>query len=170
MDSLSGGPHEAAYIGDLAGFLSEHQRREPSLRLLRLALRWDPSNPKLWNNLGSTLLMMGEPGQAAEALTEGLKHKPDALELRYNLGKAYLDGGIYGRAITELRRAVAMRPSFAPAHYDLARAAMQDGDWPVAAEALRAYLRLAPDAPNRVQVEAALREAERQMSGGGPQR
>lgn len=167
-DSLAGGPREAGYLGDLAGFLSEHGKPDRALGLLRLAVRWDATNAKLWNNLGSTLLLLREPKQAAEALEQGLKLRPDGLELHYNLGKAYYDGGIHARAMMEFHRAVAIDPSFASAHYELARAAIQEGNWPVAAEALRTYLRIVPQAANRAQVESALRDMERRIAAMRP--
>ncbi|MBM3286649.1 MAG: hypothetical protein FJY88_04775 [Candidatus Eisenbacteria bacterium] len=163
---IKGGAEEARFLSDLAGFLAGNDRQSQAIDLLRLAIKWDPRNPRLWNNLGSALLMEGEAVEAAEALQEGLDLEPRSVELRYNLAKAFLAGNIPGRAAIELSKVIRDQPGFAPAHYELARAAAAEGNWALAAQALETYLRLQPAAPNREQVASSLAEARRRAGEG----
>ena len=160
-DSIQGGKTEALFLSDLGGFLSVHGHAQRGLDILRLALRWEDSDPGLYNNLGTALLVLGEWKDAAQAFADGLRRDPSSVELRYGMARAYLAGGVPGRAEVELRKVVAMRPSFAEAHYELARAAAAAGDWPLAAQALEAYLSHMPNPRNRDQIESALAEARR---------
>jgi hypothetical protein len=161
MRDLPGGPVEARFLGDYAAFLGEHDRLERAVELLRVALRWDPDSPKLWHNLGTTLLLLGEEVDAAETLTLGLQRNPGSVELRYALARAYLEGNVPGRALIELREVLARRPNFASAHYDLARAAAELRNWSLVAKALENYLELDPNPPNREEILAALEDARR---------
>lgn len=165
---------EAHFLADLGGFLAGHGRGGDAIEILRLAIKWDDSDPTAWNNLGSTLLIMGEAQSAASTFEEGLRRDPSSLELRYNLAKAFLAGNIPGRAILELRRVLHANPGFAPAHYDLARAAAAEENWPLAVQALEAYVAMEPAAPNHQQIETALaearRRAERARSSGSDRR
>jgi hypothetical protein len=156
-----GGKTGAGFLTDLAGFLAQQNKAKEAIEILRLALKWDDSDPRTWNNLGSTLLLLGDAKAAAESFEQGLRHDPESAELRYNLAKAYMQGKIPSRAVMELRRVIQRNPGFAPAHYDLARAAAGEEDWALAAQALEAYLSLVPNPPNRAQVESALGEARR---------
>ncbi len=121
-ETTKGGRAEARYLADLGGFLAQHGKGNDAIEILRLALKWDDSDPKAWNNLGSTLLLMGEAKAAAETFEQGLRRDPSSIELRYNLAKAYLAGNIPGRAAIELQKVLRANPDFAPAHYDLGAA------------------------------------------------
>jgi tetratricopeptide (TPR) repeat protein len=161
----SPGTAEAArFVGDLAAYLTKRGKTESSVELFRLALAWDDSNPRLWNNLGSNLLLMHESKEAADAFTEGLRRNPTSVELRYGLARAYLQAKIPGRAEVELRRVLAANPSFAAAHYELARIAAANGNWAEAALALENYLANEPDPQDRAAVETALAEARRRAA------
>lgn len=164
--SVPANPEAARFVGDLAAFLSGVGRTGSAVELLRLALSWDGSNPRLWNNLGSSLLRMNEPKEAADAFGEGLRRDPQSVELRYGLARAYLLGKIPGRAEVELRRVLAARPDFAGAHYEMARIAASKEDWAEAARALETYLALEPHPADRAAVEAALAEARRRAAAG----
>jgi tetratricopeptide (TPR) repeat protein len=157
-------PDAARFVGELASFLAGRGRTGSAIDLFRLALKWDDANPRLWNNLGASLLLMNEPKEAAEAFTEGLKRDPESVELRYGLARAYLQGNIPGRAEIELRQVLAARPNFAGAHYEMARIAAANENWAEAALALENYLAYEPDPPDRTAVEAALAEARRRAA------
>jgi Flp pilus assembly protein TadD len=162
--SAPGAPEAARFVGDLAAFLSAHGRTQSAVATFRMALRWDDANPHLWNNLGSTLLSMDEPKEAAAAYLDGLRRNPGSVELRYGLARAYLQGKIPGRAEVELRKVLAMSPNFAGAHYEMARIAAANEDWAEAARALENYLANEPNPPDRAGVEAALAEARRRAA------
>lgn len=160
-DGLEGGPEEVPFLGDLAAFLTEHDQAERAIEVLRLALRWDEESPRLWNNLGATLLTIGEPAEAAEVLSQGLARNPSSVELRHSLAVAYIDMEVPARAVKELQVVLTARPNYGRAHYDLARAAASMKRWALTARALENYLAIEPDPPDRDAVVAALEEAKR---------
>ncbi len=157
----------AEFLNELGAFLIETGKIAEAVPILRTALRWNEEDPRIWNNLGTAFLGMGEPREGGEVFGEGLKRAPESIELRYGLARAYLDAGVPGRAETELAAVIARRPGFAAAHYDLARAAAQMNHWPIVVGSLEAYLALEANPPNRAQVEEALRAA-RQRAEAGP--
>jgi tetratricopeptide (TPR) repeat protein len=160
-EGLEGGATEAPFLGDLAAYLTDHGKLERAIEVLRLALRWDPTSPRLWNNFGATLLVSGELSDAAEALTEGLRIHPNAIELRHTLGVVYLEMEVPERALRELRTVLAARPNDPRVHFDVARAAVALKRWELAVHALEAYLATEPDPQDRDQALASLAEARR---------
>ncbi len=63
----------------------------------------------------------------------------------------------WGTAIAALTRAIELKPDFAYAHYYAALANQRARQLPKAAEHFDAFLRLAPDAPERQAVQAIMR-------------
>ncbi len=119
--------------------LGEQEQAQDSLRR---ALRADPDNPALQNNLG---WMMCEAGKAAE----GLAHLDSALaQRRYaspanaamNAGRCSLRLGDRARAESYFRRALAHEPALVPAYAQLARLAVERGDYAAAREPMLAVL------------------------------
>ena len=109
---------------------------------LRRALRADPGNPALQNNLG---WMMCEAGQAEQ----GLAYLDNALaQRRYsspanaamNAGRCSLRLGDRARAESYFRRALAHEPALVPAHAQLARLAVERGDYEGARSPMLAVL------------------------------
>ena len=166
-DGLSGGATEAPFLGDLAAYLAEHGEVERAMEVLRVAIRWDPSSPRLANNLGTALLMAGELPEAAEVLTEALRRSPSSVDLRHTLAVVYLEMEVPGRALNELRLVLSARPNDARSHYDFARAAAAMKKWGLAARALETYLALEPNPPDRDRVLESLDEARR-LAGTEP--
>lgn len=156
----------ADFLNDISAFLIETGRIENAIPLLRTALRWNDMDPRLWNNLGTALLLQREAVEAGRVFGEGLKRVPGAVELRYGLARAYLEAGVPGRAETELALVVSRRPGFAAAHYELARAAAAMNHWPLVVRSLETYLSIEPNPPDRAQIEEGLREARRRIEGG----
>ncbi len=83
-------------------------------------------------------------------------------EAAYHLGEAYRlrnEAGDPERAETEFKRAIELAPRFAPAHRALGYLYFKRGDKAAAAPLFRRYLELAPDAPDRAYVLAALQDS-----------
>jgi hypothetical protein len=163
-EAVQGGKTETRFLSDLASFLSLHGRSAPAVEILRLALRWDPANPRVLSTLGSTLVSIGEWKGAVETLEPAVRANPGSVEMHYALAEAYLAGNVPGRAEEELKAVLSARPDFAAAHYELARAATAAGDWALAAAALDAYLAREPNPPNRPAIESALADARRRAA------
>ena len=75
----------------------------------------------------------------------------------YQLGLAASKAGDWGAAVAGFTRAVELKPDFAYAHYYSALAYQRQRQLPKTAEHFDAFLRLAPDAPERSAVVAILR-------------
>ena len=111
------------------------------------------------HGLAAALLvaLLSAPSRAAE---------PGPEELYRRGSQAYRDGR-YEESARDLARAEALEPH-AELAYDLARAWERAGDGRAAIDAYREYLRLAPDAADRVDVEARVRELEAQLAPVAP--
>lgn len=102
-------------------------------------------------------LVGGDSGRAvtlARQATEAAGDNPFAF---YQLGLAASRAGDWGTATASLERAVELKPDFAYAHYYAALAHQRIRRLPKAAEHFDAFLRLAPDAPERQAVQAIMR-------------
>lgn len=75
----------------------------------------------------------------------------------YQLGLAASKAGDWGTAVGAFTRAAELKPDFAYAHYYAALAHQRQRQLPRAAEHFEAFLRLAPDAPERSAVLAIMR-------------
>jgi len=63
---------QAAALDARAFSLSEAGELEDALELLRQAIKLDPKNPRLWNNLGAALARTGDHDEAGSACAESL--------------------------------------------------------------------------------------------------
>jgi tetratricopeptide (TPR) repeat protein len=91
--------------------------------------------------------------------------KPSLQEARrhYQRGTTQYDLGEWARAIEEFK--VAYEESRAPALlFNLAQSYRHLGDWQQAAHFYRTYLSMLPSAPNHVEAERSLREAEAELA------
>lgn len=75
----------------------------------------------------------------------------------YQLGLAASKAGDWGTATAAFTRSLALKPDFAYAHYYGALAAQKQRQLSKAAEHFEAFLRLAPEAPERQAVQAIMR-------------
>jgi tetratricopeptide (TPR) repeat protein len=76
---------------------------------------------------------------------------------QYQLGLAASKANDWGTAVASFTRAAELKPDFAYAHYYAALAHQRQRQLPKAAEHFGAFLRLAPDAPERSAVLAIMR-------------
>ena len=112
----------------------------------------------IWGMVGRARLRAGAFGPAAEALRQGLRTEPYAVDLRHDLSLALLRGGESLQALGEARRTAMQAPGWPEAQVMLARAALAAGALDVAAEAAGRALALAPraDAVLVIAAEVAL--------------
>jgi arylsulfatase A-like enzyme len=97
-------------------------RAEQARRDLDTALRLDPDNLVVLNNLGILAMQGGDVERAAELFTRGLARDDNAEQLANNLGIARSRQGRQRDAAAAFRRALAVRPGFTPARFNLALA------------------------------------------------
>ena len=112
-----------------------------------------------WRLIGESgeALIANDAGRAVELArraTEADGGNPFAF---YQLGLAASKAGDWGTATAAFTKALELKPDFAYAHYYAALAFQRQRQLPKTAEHFDAFLRLAPDAPDRGAVVAILR-------------
>ena len=112
-----------------------------------------------WRLIGESgeALIANDAGRAVELArraTEADGGNPFAF---YQLGLAASKAGDWGTATAAFTKALELKPDFAYAHYYAALAFQRQRQLPKTAEHFDAFLRLAPDAPERGAVVAILR-------------
>ena len=112
-----------------------------------------------WRLIGESgeAMIANDAGRAVELArraTEADGGNPFAF---YQLGLAASKAGDWGGATTAFMKALELKPDFAYAHYYAALAFQRQRQLPKTAEHFDAFLRLAPDAPERGAVVAILR-------------
>jgi tetratricopeptide (TPR) repeat protein len=117
------------------------------------------SDQQAWRLIGESgeALLANDAGRAvdvARRATEADGGNPFAF---YQLGLAASKAGDWGTAVASFTKAIELKPDFAYAHYYAALAYQRQRQLPKTAEHFDAFLRLAPDAPERGAVVAILR-------------
>lgn len=112
-----------------------------------------------WQLIGESAeaLLANDAGRAVELgrkATEADGGNPFA---HYQLGLAASKAGDWGTASSEFSRTIELKPDFAYGHYYAGLAFQRQRQLPKTAEHFDAFLRLAPDAPERSAVAAILR-------------
>ncbi len=115
-------------LGVIYSQRGDHQTAE---RLIRQALRENPSADTYHNNLGKALQGLGRLEDAASSYQRALELNPRHAMACNNLGKVFLELGRQPEAIASFRRAVVLRPDYTEARDNLARALRQQNFRPV---------------------------------------
>lgn len=106
-------------LGVIYSQRGDHQTAE---RLIRQALRENPSADTYHNNLGKALQGQGRLEEAASSYRRALELNPRHALACNNLGKVFLALERRSEAIASFRRAVELRPDFAEARANLEQA------------------------------------------------
>lgn len=106
-------------LGVIYSQRGDHQTAE---RLIRQALRENPSADTYHNNLGKALQGLGRLEEAAASYQRALELNPNHVMACNNLGKVLRELGRWPEAIASFRRAVALRPDYAEACSNLEQA------------------------------------------------
>jgi tetratricopeptide (TPR) repeat protein len=112
-----------------------------------------------WRLVGESAeaLAANDAGRAVELARRAIEADGDNPFAHYQLGLAASKAGDWGTAVQGLIRAIELKPDFAYAHYYAALAYQRQRQLPKTADHFDAFLRLAPDAPERSAVVAILR-------------
>ncbi len=102
-------------------------------------------------------LVAGDAGRAVTLARQATQAGADNPFASYQLGLAAIKTSDWGTATAGFSRAIELKPDFAYAHYYGALAYQRARQLPRAAEHFEAFLRLAPDAPERQAVQAIMR-------------
>jgi protein O-GlcNAc transferase len=127
--------YEAANAGDL----------EKARRSFAEVVRLEPKIPEGHAALGSVLLHLGQPEQAAAELKRGLALKPGDADMEMNLAVAEVRAGKSAEALPVLQKLAARNAALAPeVEIAYAQALTEAGKRPEALDRLRAAVAAAP--------------------------
>ncbi len=101
------------------------------------AIKLDPENPALLNDLGWIAYKTSQYPEAVAALEKAATLDPKNPMIQTNLGLAYQKVGKTEEAITRLKRALATNPEYTLALYALGKAYESGGEYPAALQAYR---------------------------------
>lgn len=153
---------EAARDGDPA---STYLAAQSLLRLDRTEqavaefARLRASDRPAWRLVGESgeALAANDAGRAVDLARRATEADGDSPFASYQLGLAASKASDWGTATSAFSRAVELKPDFAYAHYYAALASQRQRQLPKAAQHFEAFLRLAPEAPERQAVQAIMR-------------
>jgi tetratricopeptide (TPR) repeat protein len=117
------------------------------------------SDQPAWRLVGESgeALIANDAGRAVELARRAVEADGDNPFAHYQLGLAASKASDWGGAVSAFMRTIALKPDFAYAHYYAALAYQRQRQLTKTAEHFDAFLRLAPDAPERGAVVAILR-------------
>jgi tetratricopeptide (TPR) repeat protein len=104
-----------------------------------------PNEPAIFNSLGQTYTMMGEPSQAIENFRRSIEIDPGMFEAINNLGTIYFNSGDYKSAERYFKSALALRPRATAFHYNLGLCYSRLGSYSQAVPELEGALEFAPN-------------------------
>jgi arylsulfatase A-like enzyme/Flp pilus assembly protein TadD len=141
-------PDDDIALGNLAGVLMAHGKRQDALEALevfRTALRVNPKNPQSWFQLATLYLDMGRLDEARGSFTEALTANPKMGAALNGLGAIAFQGGDLTKAEALVREALALEPRLRTGSYNLARIREARGDVAAAEALYRAELQTYTD-------------------------
>jgi len=117
------------------------------------------SEQPVWRLIGESgeALLANDAGRAVDLARRAVEADGGNPYAQYQLGLAASKASDWGTAVASFTRTGELKPDFAYAHYYAALAHQRQRQLPKAAEHFDAFLRLAPDAPERSAVLAILR-------------
>jgi predicted O-linked N-acetylglucosamine transferase (SPINDLY family) len=122
-------------------------------------LRHAPDSPVVLNNLGTLLLLQGDPAGARPLLEQAVRLRPEYAYAHNNLGTVWLALGRFAEAGACFAQALVHQPQFARAHYNLGTVLHRVGQPGEAETELRQALELDPAyAPAHYQLGVVLKD------------
>ena len=153
---------EAAREGDPASTFIAAQaliKLDRTDRAVAEMTRLRASENAAWRLIGESgeALIANDAGRAVELARRAVEADEGNPFAQYQLGLAASKATDWGAAVSGFTRAVELKPDFAYAHYYAALAYQRQRQLPKTADHFEAFLRLAPEAPERGAVVAILR-------------
>jgi len=131
----------------------------PDLSQLRATIQRNPSDPKLYIELGLAYWDRNDDRSAFEAFEKAVEVAPKSAEAHNFLGVALMKKADLAGAIKELRTAVSLDPKLVRAYANLGAALARSGDLPEAVAVFQKALALDPTNPgSHLNLGLALRE------------
>lgn len=117
------------------------------------------SDQPAWRLVGESgeAMIANDAGRAVDLARRAVEADAGNPFAQYQLGLSASKANDWGGAVAAFTKAIELKPDFAYAHYYAALAYQRQRQLPKTAEHFDAFLRLAPDAPERSAVAAILR-------------
>ena len=141
----------------LAGLVAQQMGQLPvAIAYYREGIQHHPTEPKLYNNLGTALKAIGQYAEAEIAYRAALKHKMQYPEVYLNLGNLARQQEQFDRAIAFYQQALAQQPNYAEVYHSLGWIEQQRERY---TEAIAYYRQAIDYAPNNPELPNALGNA-----------
>jgi tetratricopeptide (TPR) repeat protein len=95
-------------MSNLATAVKDQGRSAEAIEILKVAIKGDPSDPQLWNTLGTVLSEQADFQKAILFYDEALRLAPEHAQARYNRGNARLESGDALGALEDCEAAAAV--------------------------------------------------------------
>jgi tetratricopeptide (TPR) repeat protein len=105
---LAAHPTAWGTMSNLATAVKDQGRAADAIEILKVAIKGDPTDPQLWNTLGTVLSEQADFQKAILFYDEALRLDPDHAHARYNRGNARLESGDAAGALEDCEAAVAV--------------------------------------------------------------
>lgn len=153
----------------LGSLLTEQKQYAESIPVYRQALKLQPENPMILNNLGYALAETNtNPEEAVDLLKRAVKRMPSVSAIRDSLGWAYFKAGDLSKAEEELLQAIKLdsKSSVLPDHLGdvygkMGRKADSVAQW-------RSALALATTEADKIRIQSKIDEASAKAKAGIP--
>ena len=124
--------------------LTVHGQADEAIADFHEAIRINPADAGVWNNLGFAFAAKGRTDDAVACYEKSLRLDPDEADAHNNLANALSDAGKLDEAIRHYELALKARPDFADAHNNLGVLLAQEGRMDGAMEHFRAAVYYQP--------------------------
>ncbi len=105
---------------DAAQQLQDEHKYMEAVPAWNVAAAKDPTDARVYNNMGVALAATGKTQDAIDAYTKSLSMNPDSSQTQNNLGSALAEAGKVEEAMAHIRRAIELNPDNGAAHVNLA--------------------------------------------------
>jgi tetratricopeptide (TPR) repeat protein len=126
-DTVEKSPGHAFPREGLGNALMSLERVDEAIAQYKIALRMNPRNENIMNNLGRAYFKKGSTDAAIREFQSLTVMRPDFAEAYYNLGCVYASKGMIDEAIGEFQTAIKIKPDYLEAVYNLGVAFMEKG-------------------------------------------
>lgn len=154
-------PGEAAPLVNLGIVLLDLGRKDEAVAAFERAIALAPADPGAYLELVTLYTDLGREAEA-EAMMKQLESVAVLDPKRwFNIGANYSNRGDEAKAEMAYRKSVEADPHFPEGNRELGFTLLRQGDMKGAIGYLEAYLKLRPNAPDKTDVEEALKEARK---------
>jgi tetratricopeptide (TPR) repeat protein len=105
---LAAHPTAWGTMSNLATAVKDQGRAADAIEILKVAIKGDPTDPQLWNTLGTVLSEQADFQKAILFYDEALRLDPEHAHARYNRGNARLESGDAAGALEDCEAAAAV--------------------------------------------------------------